>query len=71
MDDQGSSRTLVWIEQPTQAGWGCSHCAWVFHSAGPPIGETLEEMKRNFQMQLLKEFNAHQCAQHRQQAKVS
>ena len=59
-----SCREVVWFEGQSVAGWGCSECAWVFNSSGPPIGKTLEEMKRNFQMQLSEEFASHHCAEH-------
>ncbi len=55
---------VVWIERENLAGLGCSDCAWVFHPSGPPIGGTLEEMKQNFQTQLSKEFDSHDCAKH-------
>jgi len=59
-----SSREVVWIERQSLVGWGCSECGWVFNPSGPPIGKTLEEMKRNFQMQLSEEFASHDCAEH-------
>jgi rubredoxin len=59
-----SSREVVWVERQSSAGWGCSVCAWMFHPSGPPIGKTIDEMTRNFQMQLSQEFGSHECAQH-------
>jgi hypothetical protein len=32
-------RKLVRIEGQSFKGWGCSECAWVFHSSDPPIAE--------------------------------
>jgi len=61
---EGSHREMVWIERQSLAGWGCSDCAWVFHPSGPPEGQTLEEMKRHYQMQLFEEFASHDCAEH-------
>jgi hypothetical protein len=61
---ESSSRKLVWVEGQSVEGWGCSECAWVFNPAGPAIGKTLDEMKRNFQMQLSEEFASHACAKH-------
>ena len=61
---ESSSCKVTWIEGPDFAGWGCSECTWVFHPSGPPIGTTLEEMKRNFQMQLSEQFASHDCAKH-------
>jgi hypothetical protein len=50
--EESSSRKLVHIEGQSFRGWGCSECAWVFNPAGPPVGNSLDEMTRNFQMQL-------------------
>ena len=44
-----SSRKLVRVEGQNFRGWGCSECAWVFNPSGPPTGDSLDEMKRNFQ----------------------
>ena len=46
---QSSVRKVVWVEGQSVKGWGCSECAWLFHPSGPPTGESLDEMKRNFQ----------------------
>jgi hypothetical protein len=59
---ESSSRKLVWVEGQRVEGWGCSECAWVFKPSGPAIGISLDEMKRNFQMQLSEEFASHACA---------
>ena len=61
---ESSSRKVIWIEESSLAGWGCSECAWVFHSSGPPIGSTLEEMKQNFRIQLDEQFASHDCAEY-------
>jgi hypothetical protein len=55
-------RKLVWLDQPRFRGWGCSQCAWIFNPPGPPIGETFDDMKRIFELQRDKEFEAHVCA---------
>jgi hypothetical protein len=55
-------RTLVWVEERSFKGSGCSECAWVFNPSGPPLGKSLDEMKRNFQMQLSEEFASHDCS---------
>ena len=60
------SRKLVWVQGESFAGWGCSECAWLFNSSGPPSGKSLDEMKRNFQAQLSEEFTSHGCAEHHQ-----
>src|SRR5713101_7525017 len=57
-------RELVWIEHDHFRGWGCSECAWVFNSSGAPTGKSLDESKRNFELQRDKEFKLHVCADH-------
>jgi hypothetical protein len=57
-----SARKLVRIEGQSFEGWGCSQCSWVFKPSGPPLGYSLESMKRNFQAQLSNEFASHDCA---------
>jgi hypothetical protein len=59
--EKSSSRKLIRIEGQRFRGWGCSECVWVFHPSDPPIGRSLDEMKRNFQMQLSQEFESHDC----------
>ena len=58
------SRKLVWIEQKRFQGFGCSECGWRFKSSGAPQGESLAEMRRNFELQRDKEFKSHVCADH-------
>ena len=57
-----SSRKLVWVDDGTFKGWGCSECAWVFNPSVPPIGKSLEEIKRNVELQFTREFASHACA---------
>jgi hypothetical protein len=57
-------RELVWIERQGFLGWGCSECAWVFKPSGTPKGNSLDEMKRDYQQQRDKDFAAHICAEH-------
>ena len=57
-------RKLVWIEHDRFRGWGCSECAWVFNPSGAPTGKSLDESKRNFELQRDKEFKLHVCADH-------
>ncbi len=57
---ESSSRRLVWDESFRR--WGCSECAWVFNPSGPPTGNSLDEMMRNFQVQLSEDFESHACA---------
>jgi rubredoxin len=58
---ESSARKLVWVEGQNVAGWGCSECLWIFNPSGPPIGNSLEEMKQNFEVQLSHEFESHTC----------
>jgi hypothetical protein len=57
-------RELVWIEHDRFRGWGCSECVWVFNPSGSPTGKSLDESKRNFELQRDKEFKLHVCADH-------
>jgi hypothetical protein len=57
-------RELVWIEPPGFVGWGCSECAWVFNPSGTLTGNSLDEMKWNYEQQRDKDFAAHVCAEH-------
>jgi hypothetical protein len=36
-------RELVWVERQDFWGWGCSKCVRVFNTAGPPIGDSIDE----------------------------
>jgi hypothetical protein len=53
------ARKMAWV--PRIQGWGCSDCAWIFVPSGPPHGNTLDEMKRNYEAKRDKEFAAHIC----------
>ena len=57
-------RRLVWVERQNFQGWACTKCAWVFRAPGPPVGNSLEEMKQNYEQRRDKEFASHVCAQH-------
>jgi hypothetical protein len=59
-----SLRELIWIQEPHFLGWGCSECAWVFKPSGPPLGNTLQEMKENYLRRRDEESAAHLCAEH-------
>jgi hypothetical protein len=56
-------RKLVWIEEQHFQGWGCSECAWVFNPSGAPTGNSLDEMKENYERQRDKDFAAHVCTE--------
>ena len=60
--EENSPRKLVRVEGQNFKGWGCSECAWRFNPSSLPVGKTLDEMARNYEMQLSKEFASHACA---------
>jgi rubredoxin len=62
-----SARKLVRVGGQSFQGWGCSECSWVFNPSGPPVGESLDAMMRNYQAQLSDEFASHDCARHTHQ----
>ena len=57
-------RNLVWIEKKNFQGFGCSECTWVFKPSDMVVDESLEEMKRKYEIQRDKEFADHICARH-------
>jgi hypothetical protein len=57
-------RKLIWIEKSRFRGFGCSACAWVFKPSGAPMGNSFDEMMRNFELQRDNEFASHICAEH-------
>ena len=58
------ARELVWVEKERFQGWACSACAWEFKSSGPLIGNTIDEMKQNYERQRDEEFAAHVCGRY-------
>lgn len=63
-------RMLMWIEEPRFQGFGCSECAWVFTPSGAPVGNSLREMKENYERRRDKEFAAHVCTAHSESKKT-
>jgi hypothetical protein len=57
-------RNQVWIEKRNFQGYGCSECAWVFKPSGTLTGESLHDMKLNYEQQRDKHFANHVCAEH-------
>ena len=57
-------REIVWIEKKDFRGWACLQCAWKFDPAGIPAGNTLAEIKQNYERQRDAEFESHVCAKH-------
>ncbi len=56
-------RKMIWMASAERESWGCSECSWSFHPSGPPLGDSLDEMKKNYERQRDKEFDAHMCGQ--------
>jgi hypothetical protein len=54
-------RKLVWIENRSFQGYGCSECNWKFKPANALVGGSLDEMKQRYEAQRDKEFAAHVC----------
>jgi hypothetical protein len=61
---EATRRTMIWIEGSRFQGSGCSECAWMFRPSGPPIGDSLSEMKDWFERRREREFANHVCAEH-------
>jgi hypothetical protein len=57
-------RKLVWVESQNFQGWACSECAWLFNPPWPLVGNSIEEMKTEFEQRRDKEFASHVCAEH-------
>jgi hypothetical protein len=58
-------RKLEWIESQHFQGFGCSECNWKFRPLGALVGDSLDEMKRNYEAQRDKEFAVHACVNRR------
>ena len=54
---------MVWVKTPRMEAWACSACAWAFIPSGPPVGGSLEEMMRNYELQRGNEYASHVCAE--------
>ena len=57
-------REMVWTDKERFRGWACSECAWEFKPLGMPTGNTIAEMKQNYERQRDVEFGSHVCAEH-------
>ena len=55
---------LVWVQRERFMGWACSGCAWEFIPAVWPAGDSIDEMKQNYERMRDKEFESHICAAH-------
>jgi len=54
-------RKMVWTERPNFQGWACTECAWIFNPTGALVGESIDQMKANYELQRDEEFAAHVC----------
>ena len=55
---------MVWVERGSFVGWACSQCAWEFTPSKIPTGNTIAEIKQNYERERDKEFASHVCAKH-------
>jgi len=55
-------RKMNWVKTAQRQSWVCSECAWWFNPVGPAHGDSIDEMKLNYERQRDKEFAAHVCA---------
>jgi hypothetical protein len=55
---------MVWLKTKSFTGWACSQCAWEFSPSEIPAGNTLAEIKQNYERERDKEFESHVCAEH-------
>jgi hypothetical protein len=57
-------RRMIWLKSTYRQGWACSECAWTFDDDGPPEGDTIDEMARNYECKRDNAFKEHVCSQH-------
>jgi hypothetical protein len=57
------ARKLVWIETQNFQGFGCSQCSWKFEPTGVVVGESLDRMKRDYEVEREKEFATYVCGE--------
>jgi hypothetical protein len=57
-------RELVWVKPSGFQGWACSQCAWLFNPLDALDGNTIEEMKQNYERQRDQTFASHSCQEH-------
>jgi len=63
-------RTLEWIRTENFQGFGCSECSWKFKPLGALVGDSLDEMKRNYEAQCKREFASHVCVNRRSSSRI-
>lgn len=57
-------RELVWVKTPDFQGWACSQCAWLFNPSDFIDGNTIDEMKQNYERERDRAFASHSCPEH-------
>jgi len=67
---EAKRRKLLRVENQNFEGWVCSECAWVFKTAGPPAGESIDEMKTHYKQQRDKAFASHVCEKYPRATKI-
>ena len=60
---RGAERWYV-VEKGDFQGWVCSECAWKFKPSGVLSGNTIDEMKQEYERQRDNEFASHLCREH-------
>jgi hypothetical protein len=55
---------MVWVQRERFMGWACPECAWEFNPSGIPTGNTLAEIKQQYENMRDKEFQSHVCAEY-------
>jgi hypothetical protein len=59
-----SRRRMVWTKTPSMEAWTCFACSWAFRPSGPPVGDSLDEMMLNYELQRDAEYASHVCSAH-------
>jgi hypothetical protein len=57
-------RELVWVKTSDFQGWACSQCAWLFNPSDAIDGNTIDEMKQNYERERDRTFASHSCPEH-------
>jgi hypothetical protein len=57
-------RELVWVKISDFQGWACSQCTWFFNPSDAINGNTIDEMKQNYERERDRAFASHSCPEH-------
>jgi rubredoxin len=55
---------MVWVERARFMGWACSECGWEFDPSHIPPGNTIAEIKQQYERERDEKFASHVCAAH-------